>query len=1032
MKILAIRGKNLASLAEEFTIDFTTEPLCSAGIFAITGATGSGKSTLLDALCLALFDKTPRTEGSSDSISVSDTEGQSIGQKDPRSILRRGATHGYAEVDFKALNGLCYRSSWSVARARDKITGKLKNAEIRVFRLDNHEEIQGTKTEVLSHIQELLGMNFEQFTRSVLLAQNDFSTFLKAKQNEKAELLEKLTGTDIYSRISKTIYMRAKDAEEKWQFMHNRIKDIELLPEEAVNQYLTEQNSIIESLSLLQDQQKSIEEKLNWIKNRETLFLEREKAQNDLKQIQQELLDAQPRFNYLQRIDRIQPIKEYYLKLKTAEEQHIKAKALYQTLQKQRNEISEKYRTTEKNYKQNESQLKKIEDTYILIEPQLRRARELDIRIENGKKQTDTLKSDIDKITKELDAEQQIYKTLHKDISTTETQIKEIKKWFTEHDHFKDIIPHTSLILNLIRETEIARNQKLSNENTLTSLNKTLETQEKKLTQAKTERENLEKHLPKEIIQWRLRLVEGTPCPVCGSIHHPIKQNTDTSEEFLQSEKLEELKENTDKMISSLSEEIGQISISIERYRTLIQNYETSYKNAYANIAGYFDTFPDWEKLLQEETLEKLLKETESFWQLKQESLSHLSEKQNTFNEKLSAKADLIKRLSETRKEKEQQQLFESSRLSQLLEERKSLFEGRPANDIQTNYEKRKQEVSKLLEDSRKTLNDIAGKQEHLNGISAANENELKQRSNEIETEKQNIKEWLSDFNRTSTSPLSPEDLPELLSRSPEWITREREQLTDFSRRENICKATLIERENKLKAHESKNPGVISTNHDESLIKQIEEINYNIKSCQQRNIEISALLQSHQRNSEKVKQFTNELDRLSLISEKWNKLNELLGSQSGDKFKKIAQGYTLDILLSYANRHLQELSKRYVLQRIPDTLGLQISDLDMGGEIRSVHSLSGGESFLISLALALGLSSVSSNRMQVESLFIDEGFGSLDIDTLRIAMDALERLQTGGRKIGVISHVQEMTERIAIQIRVEKINNGKSRISIAG
>ena len=118
-------------------------------------------------------------------------------------------------------------------------------------------------------------MNFEQFTRSVLLAQNDFSTFLKAKQNEKAELLEKLTGTDIYSRISKTIYMRAKDAEEQWQFMHNRIKDIELLPEETVKQYLTEQNSIIESLSLLQKQQKSIEEKLNWIIYRETLFLEK-------------------------------------------------------------------------------------------------------------------------------------------------------------------------------------------------------------------------------------------------------------------------------------------------------------------------------------------------------------------------------------------------------------------------------------------------------------------------------------------------------------------------------------------------------------------------------------------------------------------------------------------------------------------------------------------------------------------------------------------------------------------------------------
>lgn len=116
-----------------------------------------------------------------------------------------------------------------------------------------------------------------------------------------------------------------------------------------------------------------------------------------------------------------------------------------------------------------------------------------------------------------MDAEQQIYETLHKDISTTETQIKEIKKWFTEHEHFKDIIPHISLILNLIHETEIARNQKLSNEKTLISLNKTLEAQEKKLTQAKTERENLEKHLPKEIILWRSRLVEALRARYAGA-----------------------------------------------------------------------------------------------------------------------------------------------------------------------------------------------------------------------------------------------------------------------------------------------------------------------------------------------------------------------------------------------------------------------------------------------------------------------------------------------------------------------------------
>jgi len=137
-------------------------------------------------------------------------------------------------------------------------------------------------------------------------------------------------------------------------------------------------------------------------------------------------------------------------------------------------------------------------------------------------------------------------------------------------------------------------------------------------------------------------------------------------------------------------------------------------------------------------------------------------------------------------------------------------------------------------------------------------------------------------------------------------------------------------------------------------------------------------------------------------------------------------------LISFANVHLGMLSNRYLLQRIPNTLGLQVIDQDMGDEVRTVYSLSGGESFLASLALALGLASLSSSRMQVESLFIDEGFGSLDPTTLNIAMDALERLHNQGRKVGVISHVQEMTERIPVQIKVSKQQSGKSKVEVIG
>ena len=120
----------------------------------------------------------------------------------------------------------------------------------------------------------------------------------------------------------------------------------------------------------------------------------------------------------------------------------------------------------------------------------------------------------------------------------------------------------------------------------------------------------------------------------------------------------------------------------------------------------------------------------------------------------------------------------------------------------------------------------------------------------------------------------------------------------------------------------------------------------------------------------------------------------------------------------------------YRLQRIKDSLGLLVVDQDMGDEVRSVHSLSGGESFLVSLALALGLASLSSHRVRVESLFIDEGFGSLDADSLSIAMDALDNLQSQGRKVGVISHVQEMTERIGTRMQVQRHAGGLSRISV--
>ena len=270
-------------------------------------------------------------------------------------------------------------------------------------------------------------------------------------------------------------------------------------------------------------------------------------------------------------------------------------------------------------------------------------------------------------------------------------------------------------------------------------------------------------------------------------------------------------------------------------------------------------------------------------------------------------------------------------------------------------------------------------------------------------------------------------ELIKLLALSAEWMEAEKFALRYIYDAVTKAKSVLDERQTLLQQHKQQR---LSEKEKEELIELMNQAKAVLQQTTKDKTEIEFQLKQDETNKEKIGTLLKTIETKSLVVENWAKLNDIIGSADGKKFRQVAQEYTLDVLLSYANVHLEMLSKRYLLQRIPGTLGLQILDLDMGNEVRTVYSLSGGESFLVSLALALGLASLSSSRMQVESLFIDEGFGSLDPNTLNIAMDALERLHNQGRKVGVISHVQEMTERIPVQIKVSKQNSGKSKVEV--
>ncbi|HEX5337599.1 MAG TPA: SbcC/MukB-like Walker B domain-containing protein, partial [Gallionella sp.] len=266
-----------------------------------------------------------------------------------------------------------------------------------------------------------------------------------------------------------------------------------------------------------------------------------------------------------------------------------------------------------------------------------------------------------------------------------------------------------------------------------------------------------------------------------------------------------------------------------------------------------------------------------------------------------------------------------------------------------------------------------------------------------------------------------------LLAHQADWIRDERQKLQFIDSGLQKATAVLQERTAQREAIEQHRPTPDSADDVKAALARLESERQ--KAHESATALKLAIAQDQARRAQAAATL-DALEKREASSRLWGQLNDLIGSADGKKFRNYAQQFTLDVLLGYANRHLTELARRYRLERIKDTLALMVVDQDMGDEPRSVHSLSGGESFLVSLALALGLASLASNRVRVESLFIDEGFGSLDAETLSVAMDALDGLQAMGRKVGVISHVQEMTERISTKILVQRLAGGKSQVVI--
>lgn len=1143
MKILAIRGRSLASLAEGFALDFTSGPLAERGLFAITGPTGAGKSTLLDALCLALFDRTPRLDAKGGAeIGRAEEGAERIRAFDVRSLLSRGRAEGWAQVDFVGRDGRSWRATWRVKRARGKVTGPLQNQTVDLVDLSTGAPVPGTKTEVLAAIEERLGLTFDQFRKSVLLAQGDFADFLKANADDRSRLLQRLTGDEIYERISKAAHEKAREVSNEVDRLRDGLAGITVLTDEEREALAAEARAAAGTVEAAQAREKSLEEvgrlaeasraardeaaaedeaagkagedvtKAEAARGEAAAGRERAKAALDGARAQQE--DRRPEIDEARKLDALVAEAE-----KARDEAEVEAKKARARLaeaeeaaRKRQADEAELRRAVEglDRWLSEHEAARPLAERWDVVDRGLSELVGIAAERKSAEGELRRSKKALDAATAEVTRKGEEEGELDKALAAAEGERKGNEGRLAEvpvdslRERREALRAYTATLSDLARTRrdalaasgEHARSSEAAADAETKAREDAAGAELARaeaaatglvLKEARDALGLLEAALGLE--ERRADLVPGQPCPLCGSTEHPWASEGGLDRQALESQRsrvsqLEREEKGHVARAAKLAESAKSANEAADRERQRANDAAGTRDGALADWAGAVgrasaepgDPLPpsplaetaeaalasrrtraEEEARSLDETLgraDALAKEIARLRSVEDRARARRdtaraaresAEGEVRRGEDAQKTADdRIRHLEELARRETDQLAFVLSRRPDLAERVVAApGEVRTALETEASGWRAKAGAAEAARtrhvEAEKLLGSAQAAVEPTRDQSAEAAATSERRAQALEERRlaraklldgravREVEEELAAAVRTADAAL--DDAGKAATAAETALGAARAQAAAATRHaaEAARKADAA-REALAKAATGAG---LEGDAAETVVPALAEARTALAAARERETDLRTRVRADDDARAKKAGQEEALARAETSGRVWLDLDALIGSADGKKLRVFAQSLTLEALVQATNHHLRDLARRYRLERVPGTdMELQVVDADLGDERRSVQSLSGGETFLVSLALALGLSSLATRRTRVETLFVDEGFGTLDQDTLERALATLEALHATGRRVGVISHVAALTERIGARVTVTPLGAGRSKVAV--